>query len=93
MAPESRTSLEASENPLRDCLLAAVSAFRVGRAAEGSSALVQVIDLISQALHALQDEELAEFVLPHLQEILAAQERGDVLRIADLLEFELLPAV
>jgi len=93
LASETRASFEASENPLRDSLLAAVSAFRVGRTAEGSTALVQVIDFMSQALQALQDEELAELVLPHLQEILAAQERGDVLRIADLLEFELLPAI
>ena len=93
MAADSRANFEDSENPLRDSLLAAVSAFRVGRTAEGSTALIQVIDLMSQALQALQDEQLAEFVLPHLQEILAAQERGDVLRIADLLEFELLPAV
>ncbi len=83
----------AGENPLKETLLAAVSAFRMGRSAEGNSALIEFIDLMQQALTALGDEELAAFVLPYVQEIVAAQERGDVLRIADLLEFDLLPVV
>jgi hypothetical protein len=80
-------------NPLRERLLAATSAFRVGRTAEGNSALVEFIDLLDSALRGLQDPEVGMFVLPHVKEIVQAQERGDNLRVADLLEYELQPMI
>lgn len=93
MSPESDPSAAASENPLAQSLLAAVSAFRVGRAAEGNTALIEFIDLMQAALRGLDDPVVEASFNPHLEEILAAQVRGDVLAVADLLEFELLPMV
>ena len=93
MSTEPDPSAAATENSLEQCLLAAVSAFRVGRAAEGNTALIEFIDLMQAALQGLQDPQIAALVNPHLEEIVAAQVRGDVLRVADLLEFELLPIV
>ena len=78
-------------NPLRERLLAATSAFRVGRPAEGSTALIEFIDLLDTALKGLQDSEVEKLVLPHIKAIIQAQERGDTLCVADLLEYELQP--
>ena len=72
-------------------MLAATRAFRVGRTAEGHAELIEFIDLLDQALKELQNARVAKQVLPHIQEIIRAQERGDILRIADLLEYELQP--
>jgi hypothetical protein len=69
-------------------LAKAVRAFRLGMEAEGNEALVVLIDALaadlSKALVA-PDQGLPGL----LEEILAAQARGDFLCVADLLEHEL----
>ena len=80
-------------NPLRERLLATTSAFRVGRTAEGNAALIEFIDLLDKAIKGLQDPEVEKHLLPHITAIIQAQERGDTLRVADLLEYELQPMV
>lgn len=82
-----------AENPLLDALLEAKTAFRVGRLAEGNTALVEFVDLLQQALAALDDEAVVRAIGPHVKAIVEAQERGDVLFVADLLEYELQPLV
>jgi hypothetical protein len=68
-----------------------VSSFRVGMTGRGNDALVSFVTLLQARLDAAGSDEKAHPFLPHLGEIIAAQERGDWLKIADLLEFELLP--
>lgn len=70
--------------------LQAITAFRLGREGEGSNALVKFIDGLAPVLESnsalLGPDEAAL-----LSEIMAAQQRGDYLFVADLLEY-LLPA-
>jgi len=75
---------------LREALTEAAISFRVGMPAKGNDALVAFIDLLQRRLEALGSEEAAQAVLPYLTEIIGAQQRGDTLRIADLLEYEVL---
>lgn len=68
----------------------AITAFRLGREGEGSAALVKFIDCLAPALERNSDL-LGGDEATLLNEIMAAQQRGDYLFVADLLEY-LLPA-
>ncbi len=74
---------------IRRHLLVSVSSFRIGMQAQGNAALVCLVDGLQQALETPSMGLDAGVFLPHLREILQAQQRGDYLRVADLLEFEL----
>ena len=76
----------------RAALVAASNLFRLGMEGAANDALVKIIDGLAQLL---ADPRCpgAPAIDGVLAEVLSAQERGDVLRIADLLEFELLPRV
>ncbi|MEM9191564.1 MAG: hypothetical protein AAGF12_20490 [Myxococcota bacterium] len=67
--------------------------FRLGQVGAGSEALARGIDLLAELLADPKAAELAPRLLPHLQAALDAQARADHLYVADLLEYELLPAI
>ena len=69
----------------------AASAFRVGMPARGNDAIVRLVTQLEQLLAAPGGEARAELLLPQFGRIVEAQERGDSLAVADLLEYELLP--
>ncbi len=75
---------------LESLLRSASRAFRMGMEAQGTLRLKQFLDrtLAGAEGGAIRSDAT---VMPLLQEILGAQMRGDHLRIADLLEYELLP--
>ena len=68
---------------------AAATALRLGMTAQGSEALARLVDLLLPKL--ASEPALAGRCSSVLTPILAAQERGDVLGVADGLEHELLP--
>ncbi len=68
--------------------LASARAFRLGHEAEGNRHLA---DLTTSLAASASHPVIAE-IAPVLAEALAAQRRGDTLRVADLLEFLLAPA-
>ena len=70
---------------------AAVRHLRLGEDGAAWDALGRFADALG-VLAAAHDARLAP-LLPALEEIFACQQRGDLLRIADLLEFALLPAL
>jgi hypothetical protein len=70
-------------------LKAAAAAFRVGMEAQGHEHLAQFFDTLGQGLNRGEAQALAGGLLPFLAELLAAQERGDTLFAADLLEYEI----
>lgn len=76
---------------LRPALEEAAVAFRVGMAARGHDAFVVFVDALQAELTARGSDEIANELLPFLGEVLAAQQRGDLLRVADLLEVEVAP--
>jgi len=81
------SALHAEVEALR---IEAITAYRLGREAEGSDALVKYVDAIAPLLERSglllgADEAVL------LQEVMAAQQRGDYLFVGDLLEY-LLPA-
>lgn len=78
-------------NGLRATLMRTVASFRVGMSARGNEALVNFVTLLQDDLDRVGTDSAAHPFLDHLQEIVAAQERGDYLRVADLLEYEVLP--
>ena len=67
---------------------AVASSLRLGMDAQGNEAFVQLVDWLGS--HP-SSGTLMPRIEPVLAEIVAAQERGDTLRLADLLEFELQP--
>ena len=69
----------------------AVEGFRTGRDGAASDALARFTDGLVQLLQQVGDAQVANALLPYLKEALAAQERGDMLRVADMLEYELGP--
>jgi len=77
---------------LREPLRQAVLHFRLGLDGEGSSHLAAFIDglfsLLEDPTSGLSPAEIGELA-PHLGPIAAAQARGDLLYVADLLEHEL----
>lgn len=78
-------------NDVFDGLNQAITFFRIGQEGAGCDALVQFIDRFSELLMSRQ----VVIDLMRFQEILqtsvAAQERGDFLWVADLLQYELKP--
>lgn len=78
-------------DPLRSALMTTVSSFRVGMTSRGNDALVKFVTLLQARLDGAGTDAAATPFLPYLGAIIQAQERGDWLRVADLLEFELLP--
>ncbi len=66
--------------------------FRLGMEGDANSSLLKIIDALPEFLAGRQPED-AQTLVDVIADLLGAQERGDVLRIADLLEFELLPHV
>lgn len=72
----------------RAALQDAAGALRLGREAEGSAALAQIIERLQVELRSAGPRALAP-LLPTLEAVMQAQERGDLLFVADLLEFEL----
>jgi len=87
--------------PCRSALHAAVRAFRVGMEAQGNDHLIAFVnhlaEVLSAARHKPPDGAGKEHlppqaeILPFLETALAAQERGDFLFVADLLEYEIAP--
>jgi hypothetical protein len=72
---------------------AVVLGFRLAEDAQANASLVSLIDALASALTRAPLLPHNARVLPVLQEILDAQMRGDTLRIADLVEYELLPVL
>jgi len=61
--------------------------FRLGREAEANQALARVIDRLQAELGA--DPRALAPVFPTLEAVMLGQQRGDLLFVADLLEYEL----
>jgi hypothetical protein len=73
---------------IHDELAAAAALFRLGREAEGNAAFTRIIERLQAEVGSGDPEALAP-LLPTFESIVRAQERGDWLFIADLLEYEL----
>ena len=67
---------------------AAATHFRLGEVSMASEVMIAVVDSIQEYLAADSDEDTAQEFMPALQMIVAAQERGDFLLVADVLEYE-----
>ncbi len=66
--------------------------FRLGESAAGSDALTELLDRLMQTLTSGgSTDECKQAMVPILKRILNAQQCGDFLYIADLLEYELAP--
>lgn len=74
---------------LERCLRASVIAFRLGMSARANQELVGVVDELAAAM--AEDTAVSLELAPILGELVAAQERGDGLRVADLLQYEVAP--
>jgi hypothetical protein len=70
-------------------LKAAAAAFRVGMEAQGNERLSQCIDALESGLNRGDLQPVSGQLLPTLEDLLSAQERGDMLFVADLLEYEI----
>lgn len=73
---------------LHEELKSAADRFRLGREAEGNAALARLLDRLQAELADSGPNALAP-LFPTFRAIMAAQERGDWLFVADLLEHEL----
>ncbi len=65
--------------------------FRLGQEGAGSDALARFTEALWQELAAGRVQVGPEALGPALQEAISAQERGDYLWVADMLEHELKP--
>jgi hypothetical protein len=74
----------------RDALRRSAQSFRLGMEAEGSTHLAAFVDAVIE-LSAGEARIGAGELDALCGQVVAAQERGDVLFVADLLEHELLP--
>jgi hypothetical protein len=72
------------------CLQDTADAYRVGREAAASQLLVQGIDRLAGILGALPPGDIARLQV-HLAEALQAQQRRDFVRVADVLDYLLVP--
>ena len=70
---------------------AAAASFRLGMEAQGSEALTRVVDSLVPLL--AEQPALADALNPLVGALVAAQERGDPIGLADRLEHEFLPAL
>lgn len=66
----------------------AAELLRLGREAEGNLALTQIIERLQAELGSSGAGALMP-LFPTLEAVMLAQERGDLLFVADLLEYEL----
>ena len=81
-----------SANPIQKALEAA-HACRLGMEGQASSALTACIDALLPILQSGQlDVPPADF-MQLLEQIISAQQRNDPIRLADLLEFVLVPVI
>ena len=71
----------------------AARSFRLGMEAQGNAAFVAFVDALLPELARPARAALAAALAPLLPEVVAAQKRGDFLRVADLLEHELRPCL
>lgn len=81
MSPEALAALACS----------AAAAHRLGMIAQGGEALAQLVDGLLVLLPG--ETELAAALAPLLGEIVAAQQHGDWIGVADALEYQLAPAL
>lgn len=77
-------------NKLVGLLHSTVESFRLGMEGQGSQALVELIDSLSQSLIGLRQEDMAPLNTVLVQ-ALEAQQRKDYLYVADVLEYRLKP--
>ena len=75
----------------RQALLAAASSFRLGMHAQGNDAFVHFVDGLRAWIEEPERGADARRLSPLFAEFVAAQMRGDYLRVADMLEYELAP--
>ena len=73
-----------------DYLAEVIESFRLGREGQGSAALAKLIDLLLPMLEQRKGEIVQDDIIL-LNNIITAQERGDYLYVADILEY-LLPS-
>ena len=66
---------------------------RLGMEGAGSAALVEFIDQVLKSMANPTTAPLGREALPLLKAIIAGQQRGDFLYIADILEYEILPRI
>jgi hypothetical protein len=71
----------------------AVRQFRLGMDGGGSASLVALIDELLKSMTGSGSTPLGPQVLPLLKMIIAGQQRGDFLYVADILEYEILPTI
>lgn len=76
---------------MEEILKEAARQLRLGMEAAGSAALVTLIDELLKVMAAPSKSPLSPKDLPILKELIAGQQRGDFLYVADLLEYEMLP--
>ena len=69
----------------------AVRQFRLGMDGGGSATLVEFIDQLLKSMAHPETAPIGPRALPLLKEIIAGQQRGDFLYVADILEYEILP--
>ena len=74
---------------LESALAEAVTAFRTGREGAGNAAFVRVVDGLVALLADPDSPFAAEAIAPLIQAMSEAQQRGDQLYLADLLQYEL----
>jgi hypothetical protein len=74
-----------------DDLRQAVVLFRLGMDGGGSAALATFIDGLLVSMSDPEAAAIGPRALPLLKEIIAGQQRGDFLCVADILEYEVLP--
>ena len=78
-----------SGSELETALAEAVTAFRTGREGAGNAAFVRVVDGLVALLADPAPRLAAESIAPLIQAMAEAQQRGDQLYLADLLQYEL----
>ena len=72
---------------------AAATHFRLGEISMASEVMIAVVDGIQAYLTADGDPDNARAFMPALEMIVDAQQRGDFLLVADLLDYEVGPLV
>jgi len=77
----------------RQALLSAATSFRLGMNDQGNEAFILFVDGLTDWLRDPERGDLGRRLSPVLTEFVAAQMRGDYLRVADLLEHEVAPRI
>ncbi len=71
----------------------AVRQLRLGMEAAGSASLVALIDELLKRMANPTASPLLQSDLPLLKDLIAGQNRGDFLYVADILEYEIRPRI